>query len=67
MCKSVQVAETSSSTPIANKQGNDDTGSVLLQFPLDMKIDVTNAKAHIMQLYPDLFDKLVLSRMLLCT
>ena len=50
------MTETSLSTPIVNKQGNDDTGSMLLPFPLDMKIDVTNAKAHIMQLYPDLFD-----------
>ena len=56
--KNVQIAETSSSTPIENKLRSDDTGSTLPPVPLNMKIDVTNAKAHIMQLYPDLFDRI---------
>ena len=50
------MAETSSLTVIANSKGTDDTGSTLPPVPLDTKIDETNAKAHIMQLYPDLFD-----------
>ena len=55
-CKNIQVAESSSSTPIENKQANDDTGSTLPLVLLDTKIDETNAKAHVMRLYPDLFD-----------
>ena len=55
-CKNVQVAETSSSTPIENIQGSDDRSSMLPPVPLDTKVDETNLKAHIMQLYPDLFD-----------
>ena len=59
-CKSlkvhVQVAETSSSTPIENKQGHDDKNSTLPPVPLYTKIIETNAKAHVMQLYQDLFD-----------
>ena len=54
--KNVHIAETSSSTPVENKQSCDDTGSTLPPVPLDTKINETNAKAHIMQLYPDLFD-----------
>ena len=54
--KNVQVAATSSSTPIENKQGNDDTSSTLPPVPLDTKIDETNAKAHIMQLYQYLLE-----------
>ena len=42
--KNVNVAETSSSTLIENTQGS------------DTKIDETNLKAHVMKLYPDLFD-----------
>ena len=48
----VQVAETSSSTSIENRQGPDDKNSTLPPLPLNE----TNLKAHIMQLYPDLFD-----------
>ena len=55
-CKNVQVAETSSSTLIENTQGSDDQRSTLPSVPLDMKIDETNLKAHVMKLYPDLFD-----------
>ena len=57
-CKNVQVAETSSSTPVENRNGNDATGLMLMLPPmlLDIKIDETNAKAHVMRLYPDLFD-----------
>ena len=57
-CKSkkVQVAETSLSTPVENTQGYDDRNSMLPPVPLDTKIDETNPKAHVMQLYPDLFD-----------
>ena len=43
-------------TLIENKQGNIDTGSTLPPVPLDTKINEIDAKAHIMQLYPDLFD-----------
>ena len=55
-CKNAQVAETSSSTPVENVQGSDDKNSMLPPVPLDTKIDETNPKAHVMQLYPDLFD-----------
>ena len=51
------MAETSSWTAIENKQGSDDIGSTFPPVPLD-KIDETNAKAHVMQLYPDLFDRI---------
>ena len=56
-CKNVKVAE-ASSTPIENVQGSDDQSSTLTlpPVPLDTKIDETNPKAHIMKLYPDLFD-----------
>ena len=53
--KNVQVAE-ASSIPIENLQGSDDKNSMLPPVPLDTKIDETNLKAHVMQLYPDLFD-----------
>ena len=43
-------------TPIENIQETDDKSSMLLPVPLDTKIDETNLKAHVMQLYPDLFD-----------
>ena len=56
-CNNVQVAETSASSLIENKQGNADTGTTLPPGPLDTKISETNAKAHVMQLYPDLFDR----------
>ena len=54
------MAETSSSTIIENTQGSDDKSSMssLPPVPLDMKIDEANAKAHVMRLYPDLFDGL---------
>ena len=55
-CKNVQVAETSSLTLIENTQGSDDQSSMLPPVPLDTTIDETNPKAHIMKLYPDLFD-----------
>ena len=55
-CKNVQVVETSSSTPIENVQGSDDKSSALPPVPLNTKIDETNLKPHVMQLYPDLFD-----------
>ena len=51
-----KVAETSSSTLIENTQGSDDQSSMLPPVPVDTKIDETNLKAHIMKLYPDLFD-----------
>ena len=51
-----QVAETSSSAPVGNIQGSDDKNSMLPPVPLDTKIDKANLKAHVMQLYPDLFD-----------
>ena len=57
-CKNVQVAETSSLTLIENTQGSDDQSSILPPVPLDTKIDETDPKAHIMKLYPDLFDGL---------
>ena len=52
------MAETSSSTIIENTQGSDDHNSTftLPPVPLDTKIDETNQKAHVMKLYPDLFD-----------
>ena len=53
----MQVAETSVSTPIENVQGSDDKNSMLPPVPLDTKIDKTNPKAHVMQLYLDLFDE----------
>ena len=52
----MQVAETSSSTPGGNIQRCDDKNSTLPPVPLDTKIDETNPKAHVMQLYPDLFN-----------
>ena len=52
----VHVAETNSSTSIENTQGYDEKNSMLPPVPLDIKINETNPKAHIMQLYPDLFD-----------
>ena len=60
-CKNVQVAETSSLTLIESTQGSDDQSSTLPPVPLETKIDETkidetNPKARIMQLYPDLFD-----------
>ena len=55
-CKNVQIAETTALTLIENTQENVDTGSTLPPVPLDPKISETNAKAHIMQLYRDLFD-----------
>ena len=59
-CKNVQVAETSSSTPIENIQGSGDQSLTLTlpPVPLDTKIDETNPKAHVMRLYPDLFNEL---------
>ena len=51
------IAETSSSTPVENTQGYDDRNSALPPVPFDTKINETNPKAHIMQLYPDLFDR----------
>ena len=54
--KNVQAPETSSLTPIENVQGSDDKNSMLPPVPLDTKIDETNPKAHVMCLYPDLFD-----------
>ena len=54
--KKVQIAETSSSTPVENTQDYDDRNSMLPPVPLNTKINETNLKAHIMQLYPDLFD-----------
>ena len=47
----MQVAETSSSTPVENTQGYYDRSSMLL-VPLDTKIDETNLKAHVIQMYP---------------
>ena len=55
-CKNVQVTETSSLTLIENTQGSDDQSSTLPPVPLYTKIDETDLKAHIMQLFPDLFD-----------
>ena len=45
-------------TPIENVQRSDDQDSTLPPVPLDTKIDKANPKAHIMKLYPDLFDGL---------
>ena len=56
-CKKVQIAETSSSTQVKNTQGYDDRNSMLPPVPFDTKINKTNPKAHIMQLYPDLIDR----------
>ena len=56
-CKNVQVAEASSSTLIENVQGSEDKNLMLPPVPLNTKIDKTNPKAHVMQLYPDLFDR----------
>ena len=55
LSKNVQVVETSSSTLIENVQGSDDQSS-MIPVPLNTKIDETNPKAHVMKLYPDLFD-----------
>ena len=55
-CKNVQIAETSLATPIENVQECDDQSSTIPPVPLDTKIDETNPKAHVMKLYPDLFD-----------
>ena len=52
----MQVAETSSSTPIENVQQYDNKSSATL-VPIDTKIDETNLKAHVTQLYPDLSDR----------
>ena len=57
-CKNVQVAETSSSTLIENTQGSDDQCSMVPPVPLDTKMDEADLKAHVMRLYPDLFDGL---------
>ena len=55
----MQVTEASAKSLIDNTQGSDDHGSMLLLLvSLDTKIDDTNPKAHIIQLYPDLFDGL---------
>ena len=54
-CKNVQVAE-ASSTPTENVQGPDDKNSMLPSVPLNTKIEETNLKIHVMQLYPDLLD-----------
>ena len=56
-CKNVQVTETSSSTLIENTQGSGGQSSMLPPVPLNTKIDETDPKAHIMQLFPDLFDR----------
>ena len=55
-CKNIHVADTSALTSTENKWGNVDIGLTLPPIPLDTKINETNAKAHIMQLYPDFFD-----------
>ena len=56
-CKNMQVAETSATSLIKNTQGADGHDSMVLPpVPPDMKIDETNPKSHIMQLYPDLFE-----------
>ena len=57
-CKNVQVTEASSLILIENTQRSDNQSSTLPPVSLDTKIDETNPKAHIMQLYPDLFDRL---------
>ena len=57
-CKNVHVAETSSLALIENTQRFDDRSSTLPPVPLNTKIDETNLKAHVMKLYPDLFDGL---------
>ena len=57
-CKNTHIAETSSSTLIENTQRSDDQSSTLPPFPLHTKIDETDPKAHIMQLFLDLFDGL---------
>ena len=54
VCENVQL--TSSSTLLENTQGSDDQSSMLPPVPPDTKIDETNPKAHVMKLYPDLFD-----------
>ena len=52
----MQVAETSATSLIRNTQGTDAHDSMALSpVPLDMKIDETDLKSHIMQLYPYLF------------
>ena len=43
---------------IEDTQRSDDQSSTLPLVSLNMKIDQTNLKAHIMQMYPDLFDGL---------
>ena len=45
-------------TLIENTQGSDDQSSTLPPVPLDTKIDEADPKAHVMKLYPDLFDGL---------
>ena len=65
-CKKVQIAETSSSTPVESKQGYD-RNLMLPPVSLNTKINETNLKAHIMQLYPDLFDGVGTIKMLWST
>ena len=42
--------------PTENVQGSDDKSSTLPPVPLNTKMDETNPKGHVMQLYPDFFD-----------
>ena len=57
-CKNIQVSEASATSLIEDTQKSDDQSSMLPPVSFNMKIDETNLKAHIMQLYPDLFDGL---------
>ena len=56
--QNIQVTEASAMSLIEDTQRSDDQSSTLPLVSLNTKIDETNPKAHIMQLYPDLFDGL---------
>ena len=56
-CKNLTVAEANAADPIRKQQEEVDQNSTPpLPVLLDTEIDSTNPKAHIMHLFPDLFE-----------
>ena len=56
-CKKLTVAETNATNPIQKQHETVDENSMPLpHVPLDTVIDSTNLKAHVIHLFPDLFD-----------
>ena len=55
-CKNLTIAEANAADPIRKQQAVDQNSTPLPPVSLDTEIDSTNLKAHIMCLFPDLFE-----------